>query len=729
MPEIAKKTVNLLSTTTHLMDKTQLLATLNQPQQQAVLATEGHVRVVAGAGSGKTRVIAHRYAYIVSCLGIDPANVLCLTFTNKAAQEMRSRIGKLVPQGSVSDLVCTIHGFCVKLLRRDIYRMGFPKEFIILDDDDKKSMAKQAFDELGIARKDSTVKQFLERLGAFKYANRERYIEQYMLPNSQAVTDVATEVELRYMQLQVKYYALDFDDLMYFSLYLLNHYKPVREFWHEELNYIQVDEAQDCDNDDWELIRTLAAGHGNLCVVGDPDQCIYEWRGAKPEMFINFEATTDVILNQNYRSTPNILKAANAVISNNHNRIPKELFTQNKPGLVPVHYHARTTDDEARHIAHYISRKLKQGERADHFAILYRATHLSRSVEQALLQERISYAVWGGIRFFERKEIKDALAYLRLVAYADDLSLLRVINYPSRKFGRKSIERLQNDARCNGRSLYAELHHQCSEGMQRPAMQRFVNLIDHCSSVKADMAISDLLEEILSTSGLKDELRNDPDEERLENVLELLNSIKHYEQTHEHDEVTLESYLQDIALYTNADNHRNEATVKLMTIHQAKGLEFNNVIICGLTEGLFPSHRTIRERKEEGEEEERRLMYVAITRARKELLMTESEGYNMVTKTERYPSRYLTEIPEELLLRKGDLDPSLLEYSKLYSSIEEPRKTEPAEDFAPGNLVEHEVFGLGIVLEFLSDRRSYRVRFGDTTRTIKIEFLAVHKQD
>ncbi|MBP5234488.1 MAG: ATP-dependent helicase, partial [Bacteroidales bacterium] len=342
---------------------------LNTRQREAVTSTEGRVRVIAGAGTGKTKALTYRYAYLVNVLGIDPANILCLTFTNKAASEMRQRIAMMVHSGDYNDFVCTLHGFCVKFLRKEIYRLGFPKSFTILDEEDSKALAKECMDELGIKRTEKTVKNFLEGIGADKALNG--YIEAYMLPDS-VITDQMKRSNLAcFISRQMKNYALDFDDLMNFTLFILDRFADAREKWQNELNYIMVDEAQDCNTDDWNLIEKLGAKHRNIFVVGDPDQCIYEWRGARPAKFVDFASDKDVILDENYRSTPKILDVANCVIANNKNRIPKDLFTRKAEGRAVIHFHGKTAEDETAWIIKQLLILIDGGASLSDVAILY----------------------------------------------------------------------------------------------------------------------------------------------------------------------------------------------------------------------------------------------------------------------------------------------------------------------------------------------------------------------
>ena len=510
----------------------------------------------------------------------------------------------------------------------------------------------------------------------------------------------------------------------------MNHCEDALVYWQQKMNYIMVDEAQDCSGADWTIVNNLAGGYDNLFIVGDPDQCIYEWRGAKPDGFLSFPAETDVILNQNYRSTPNILDVANSIISHNENRIPKDLFTITPSSKIVLHYHGKTETDEADWIATQIENISKNGSEYNDFAILYRVSYLSRTIEQALLKKQIKYVVWGGIRFFERREIKDMLAYFRLIAYKqDDLSFRRIINTPSRKFGKVSMARLQELASAENTSLYdALLKHHKDDAFNKSSISSFIQLIDELTEKSKYMLVSDLFDHVFKGSGLEDMYRTEGDDERLENIAELKHSIKEYEMINaEEDDVSLETYLQDVALYTNADYKNDGTAVKLMTIHQAKGLEFPYVFVCGLTEGIFPSHRTIRERKKNGEEEERRLMYVAVTRAERGLFLTESEGYNSATRSDKFPSRFLKEVKDGLIEVKGDLTKEqmavLFEGTK--QVIEELDSESIPLDFNVGDKVIHRAFGIGEIIEKSSDS-SYKVRFVKGDRFIQSTYLRIY---
>ena len=710
---------------------------LNSRQAEAVTSTEGRIRVIAGAGTGKTKALTYRYAYLVNVLGIDPANILCLTFTNKAAAEMRQRIATMVHSGDYNDFVCTIDGFCVKFLRKEIHRLGFPKTFSILDEEDCKSLAKQTMDELGLKRTEKTVKEFLGQIAVDKALND--YITTFMLPQAKWTDNMLKSNLGNYIHRQVKEYALDFDDLENFTNYILDRFKDAREYWQNQLNYIMVDEAQDCNLDNWQIIEKLAAGHRNLFVVGDPDQAIYEWRGAKPQRFVQFASDKDVVLDENYRSTPKILNVANSVISYNKNRIPKDLFTRQPEGRAVIHFHAKTESEEMEWVATQIKILLDAGARLGDFAILYRSSWQSRAIEEALMKARIQYAIWGGTRFFERKEIKDCLAYLKLINDKnDDLSFERIVNVPSRKLGDKFMTELKQRAKDGDASLFRALEKNTdSAALRKPGALEFLGLMNDCTQFASNSLVSDLLDRVLDKSGLKKMYREDQDEDRLENIDQLLQSVKFYESTHEAEENRLSEYLQDIALYANQDYRKDTPTVKMMTIHQAKGLEFPFVFIIGLSEGIFPNMRTIREYKKNGEEEERRLMYVAITRAQKSLFLTESEGFNASTKMNKYPSRFLTEIKREMFVTEGFMPEDLWKGTRNMMHVLDEETYNPGDrdDFASerteydspfevGDVVVHNIFGVGTVVGVNKENTTFEVRFKDgDTRHLRADFL------
>lgn len=715
---------------------------LNERQQEAVKATEGTVRIIAGAGSGKTRVLAYRYAYLVDVLGIDPGNILCLTFTNKAAQEMRQRINRLIGGDYASDFICTIHSFCVKFLREEIFRLGYPKTFQILDEEDMKAIAKEAHEEHGVERKESTVERFLKWFYKIKAQSDTMYIPGYLLPDAPLAMDSSTAQYIRNncedktldlyvstLARQRKYLSLDFEDLIYFTIYILKNFPEVKEKWQRRMNYVMVDEVQDCNARDWEIYETLSQKHGNLFLVGDPDQTIYEWRGAHLEKLVGWKPKTDVIMAQNYRSTSIILDAANSIIENNDTRIKKNLFTKNAVGEKVIHYHGKDERQEADWISDKILDMTDCGANFSDCAVLVRSSYLTRSIEQSFMRNKISYIIWGGVRFFERKEIKDALSYLRVVAFDDDLSFKRIVNVPSRKIGNKSIEQIAKYAHDNGCSLFEALRKLSgTKAFGKEPVRKFIELIDTARTLSESMSISNLLEYILANSGLNELYRNDEEEERLENLNELIQSIKTYEEDHKEDEINLVTYLQEIALYTNLDYNKSKNHVKVMTIHQSKGLEFPFVFIAGLNEGIMPNKRSVRERKKKAMEEERRLMYVAVTRAEKKLFLTESEGYSVQGGFNKVPSRFIREIRQELLVTEGHMDEALWNRAATFSRsldaecglihIERPKFTE-------GDEVTHAHFGSGIIRKVYDDGEYCEVEFLETgVRSLKSEKLS-----
>ena len=715
---------------------------LNERQLEAVKATEGRVRIIAGAGSGKTRVLAYRYAYLVDVLGIDPGNILCLTFTNKAAQEMRSRINRLIGGEHASDFICTIHSFCVKFLREEIFRLGYPKTFQILDEEDMKAIVKEAHEENGLDRKESTVERFLKNFYKIKAFSEGSYISGFLLPGAPEEIDAATlqyihnncqektyELFKSTLVRQRKYLSLDFEDLIAFTLHILQNFPDVRTKWQRKMNYVMVDEVQDCNARDWEIYETLSGLHGNLFLVGDPDQTIYEWRGADLEKLLQCRPKTDIIMAQNYRSTSTILDAANSIIENNDMRIPKDLYTRNETGDPITHFHGKDDRQEADWISKQIVTMQENGTPYSDFAVLVRSAYLTRAIEQSFMRNKISYVIWGGVRFFERKEIKDSLSYLRLIAFDDDMAFKRIANVPSRKIGEKSIKTIMETAQERGCSMFEALRAlSTTRAFSKEPVRKFIDFIDTARTLAEGMSISNLMEFVLANSGLNELYRNDEEEERLENLNELVQSIKTYESDHKEDEVSLEGYLQDVALYTNVDNDRSKNHVKVMTIHQSKGLEFPYVFISGLSDGIMPNKRSVRERKKKAMEEERRLMYVAVTRAEKRLFLTESEGYSAQGGFNKVPSRFLREINEHLMVTEGQMDEDLWNRAAIFSRSMD---TECGLTLIPqrsglmeGDEVMHEHFGCGIIRNIYDSGEYCEVDFLDAgLRSLKTEKL------
>ena len=706
--------------------KEPLLVSLTRDQQRAVKTTEGHVRVVAGAGSGKTRTLVARYSYLTREMGVPQSDILCMTFTNKAAQEMRARIASLTPGGAVGDFITTIHGFCVKFLREEIYRLGYPQNFLIFDPEDMKTVVKEVLEENGIERRSGIVGNYLEDLAAFKSATP--YINRFVTPTVHPLdVPIPGQIILR----QKRYFALDFDDLLFFTLHILNNFPEVRGRWQEQFQYVMVDEVQDCGRPEWELFTILSDFYHNLFIVGDGDQAIYEWRGAHPELFVGYVPDTDIYLKENFRSVPNIVSLADSIIGNNRNRLPRTSVTMRPPmGSRTKFYHCRNEKQEAERLASTLTDIHKRLEWKG-MAVLYRASYLSRSIEQALMAAKIPYVIWGGVRFFERKEVKDALAYLRLVAMDDDVSFKRIANVPSRKIGRKTIARLQEYAASKQCSLLAALK---AGAAGSSAAAGFVRLVEEARADIGKLSISALLEQLLEKSGLLEQYRVDTEEERLENLQELVKSVRLYEEDHKNEEdLSIQSYLQDVALYTNADYRKDDDHVKLMTVHQAKGLEYPLVWIYGLNEGIMPSHRTVRERGDAGLEEERRLMYVACTRAKDILIFSDSEGFDVQNSLSKYPSRFIREAQDEcgpLYDIVGPFSDDLWRGTERLISRLENSPASSVPGLNEGSRVKHPVFGTGTVMESDTDNGTVRVRFDDFgIRRINPEVLGQAETD
>ena len=535
---------------------------------------------------------------------------------------------------------------------------------------------------------------------------------------------------IKYLEKQKKAFVLDFDDLMLYTLYLFETFPEVLAKWQNRLDYIMVDETQDNSKIQWNLVGKLQKKNKNLFVVGDPDQCIYEWRGAFPEALNSFDEDftpcQTIILNRNYRSTPNILDAANSVISNNVERIHKDLYTTKVSTNRVIHFHGKTEQEEGDYIAKIIIGHLEKGEKLSDIAILFRAAHVSRYIEQSLIRHKLSYIVYGGIRFFERREIKDILSYLRMLDSADDISFKRVINLPTRKLGKVFLSTLQEIADVDGETLYNTLKkHINNPKLNKQGAKDFIELIEKVKMSMQGMSISDITQLIIKESLLEEIYRTEGDQERLDNIAELIASIKLYEDNNVNEEdVSLTKYLQDIALYTNIDYQQDTESIKIMTIHQAKGLEFPIVFVAGMSEGIFPSHRTIRDRKYRGLEEERRLAYVAYTRAEKELYLTESEGYHFEMMGYKYPSRFIFEVKDNLLVREGiltkELENSAREYIK--KSTDSLNSTTNADQYTDGDKVTHKLFGDGKIISVNEMNQTLEISFEKGfTKHISIE--------
>lgn len=697
------------------------LAGLNAQQCQAVTTTEGYVRVIAGAGSGKTRALTHRYAYLVNELGIATSGILCVTFTNKAAYEMKRRIRRMIGDQDTG-LICTFHGFCVQVLREDIHTMHYPAGFLVLDDEDTDAILRDIYKDARIDSKRYTFamakemiagrKEKMEHIPYILNLENGQLYDKYL--NSEKTED---RLFFGYLYQQKKCFGLDYDDLITFVYYILGHFPEKCDKWQRRLEYIMVDEFQDVSAMQYGLADILSGYHRNLFIVGDPDQTIYTWRGASVGYILEFdkkhEDTQTVVMDVNYRSTQSILNAANALIRKNEKRIDKELKAIRPEGERVLYHHAKTAEEEAKWIAGQIGALRDAGERLNQMTILYRSHYVSRSLEEVFVKEKIPYVLYSGVEFYKRKEIKDVLSYLRMVANGDDLSFLRVINEPRRNMGTKRMALLKEYAGSHGCTLYEAL----KENLEQPLIEKsgagkFVEMIELYRSRKGDMKVTDLLASILDVSGYEAMLRTGGEGERLDNIAELKRAIFDFEHG-AGEETTLEEYLQSVALFTNGDKEEWPDCVKMMTIHTAKGLEFPNVFLCGLSEGIFPTKHVD---SLEGLEEERRLAYVAYTRAENRLYLSDSEGVNY-DGSFRYPSRFLFDTGREHLEYTAELPSQLAGEAMSYIRMSESRMHRGDQQvFLVGDRVRHKVFGEGEILAVGEPKDCYTIQF-DGART------------
>jgi len=724
--------------------------TLNVEQKEAVCHTEGPLLLLAGAGSGKTRTLTHRIAYLIDEMGVNPWNILAITFTNKAAGEMRERVDRLVGFGADQIWVSTFHSTCVRILRRHIDRIGYDPAFTIYDTDDQKSVMKAVCKRLNVDTKTYKESSLLRAISSAKDDLVD--VRQYEV---QAVGDYHKQVTARvyreYQETLRKSNALDFDDLIVKTVELFKSCPEVLASYQERFKYIMVDEYQDTNLAQFELIRLLADSYRNLCVVGDDDQSIYKFRGANIRNILDFELhypeAKVIKLEQNYRSTQNILDAANAVISNNVGRKDKALWTDHGAGS---RIHLRQFDnayEEAEYIADDIRQKIREGEfEYRDCAVLYRTNAQARLLEERMVVAGMPYSVVGGVNFYARLEIKDILAYLKTIDNGrDEVALRRIINVPKRSIGAATLEKLADYAQMRDLSLYDAM---CMAddvpglGKAASKIKGFVNMIQVFRSGREDYGVSKLIQAIIEQTGYEDHLRSQDDEsadDRLANLDELITKAVNYEDTH--DEILLSEFLEEIALVADIDNvEEGDNRVLLMTLHSAKGLEFPVVYLAGMEDGLFPSYMTIKTDSPEDLEEERRLAYVGITRAKEELTLTYAR-MRMIRGETQYNavSRFVREIPTQLL---DNTIPGTKRASEVYDNrvkaIVRPRITPQTEkpfiakkigglnqlagiqkgmgQTAPGTLsygvgdrVQHIKYGSGTVKNIAQEPRDYKV--------------------
>lgn len=689
---------------------------LNEEQIEAVTTTEGYVRVIAGAGSGKTKALTHRYVYLVNDVGIATANILCVTFTNKAANEMKKRIRNMIGDQDTG-MVCTFHGFCVQLLREDIHTMHYPDNFLILDTEDVEEMLRNIYEQAKIDSRQYTYtmaegmiskrKMELEHLDYILKMDLNGIREKFLMSGNPQ-----DRIFYGYLYEQKKCFGLDYDDLMTFAFYILENFNEKREKWQNRLQYVMVDEFQDVSGLQYEMAELLSEYHKNLFIVGDPDQTIYTWRGARIEFILNFDKVhgdcRTIIMDKNYRSSADILKASNSLISKNQQRIKKDLQPVKGANTPVLYNHAKTTAEEAGWIVRQIKTLIDGGRTYNDVTILYRSHFVSRSVEEALLRAKIPYVIYSGVAFYKRKEIKDAISYLRMLVFEDDISFRRIINVPRRNFGKKRMELIEEYATAHQCRLYDALR----ENLNHPLIQnsgaaKFVNMVDSYQKVFTLYKLTDLLTGLMNDSGYEAMLRLSGEDGRLDNLAELKQSLFHYEND-AGEETSLADYLQNISLLTSMDKEEKKDSVKMMTIHTAKGLEFPYVFICGMNEGIFPSKHVDSKEKLE---EERRLAYVAYTRAENALFLSDAEGTNF-DGSYRYPSRFIFNTDKMYLNYIVELEQRLIGSAAQFIKMNEEKISgEKPERLTEGTKVNHGLFGRGIILEVKEEDNYYVVQF------------------
>lgn len=710
--------------------------TLNREQREAVLHTEGPLLILAGAGSGKTRVLTHRIAYLIDEKGVNPWNILAITFTNKAAGEMRDRVDRIVGFGSESIWVSTFHSTCVRILRRHIDRLGYDTNFTIYDTDDQKTMMKDVCKLLQIDTKTYKERNLLAAISSAKneYISPQEYelnaVGDY---HKQKIAKVYWEYE---KQMRANN-ALDFDDLLVKTVQLLQTQPDILEYYQERFRYIMVDEYQDTNTVQFKLISILARKYQNLCVVGDDDQSIYKFRGANIRNILDFESAFEdahvIKLEQNYRSTENILNAANAVIANNLGRKSKRLWTENGEGDKIQFQQFDDAFEEANFVANDIAKHIKEGTRMykDH-AVLYRTNAQSRLFEEKFIVANIPYKVVGGVNFYARREIKDLLAYLKTIDNGrDDLAVRRIINVPKRGIGLTTINRVQDNAQERGVGFYEALRTaDMIPGIGRSVtkLESFMALMEHFKEQAKTLSISDLMRLVIDMTGYEEELKEEGQEEyekRKENIDELMSKVASYEESCD-EEPTLSEFLEEVALVADIDSlDENSDYVVLMTLHSAKGLEFPEVYLTGLEDGMFPSYMTITSDDPTEVEEERRLCYVGITRAQENLTLTCARR-RMVRGETQYNkmSRFLREVPVQLLSSGRTVVKDSFAVPKQESSNRTMQpgifdKPKPVKSFGVkqgeslnydvGDRVKHMKFGEGLVTGIVEGGRDYEV--------------------
>ena len=689
-----------------------LVKNMNSEQSEAVRTTEGPLLIMAGAGSGKTRVLTHRIAYLLDEKDVSPYNILAITFTNKAAKEMNARVEHLVGEEAQVIWMSTFHSMCVRILRRDADRIGIERNFTIIDPTDQKSVIKDVLKSENIDSKRFEPRMFIGAISNLK--NELKTPEDAQKEANDFHSQMVATVYKGYQRQLSRNEALDFDDLIMTTINLFERVPETLEYYQNKFQYIHVDEYQDTNKAQYTLVKLLANKFKNLCVVGDSDQSIYGWRGADIQNILSFEEdypeAKTIFLEQNYRSTKNILNAANEVIKHNSERKPKGLWTANSGGDKIQYYEAMTERDEAEYVVKEIMKHQRSGKKYSEMAILYRTNAQSRVLEETFMKSNIPYTMVGGQKFYDRKEIKDLLSYLRVIANSnDDISLQRIINVPKRGIGPSSVEKIQTYALQNNISMFDALAEVDFIGLSKKVTQEcisFYEMIQNLIKEQEFLEISEIVDEVLQKSGYKDMLDREQSIEsrsRLENLDEFMSVPKDYEENTPLEEQSLINFLTDLSLVADIDEADTQNGVTLMTMHSAKGLEFPIVFIMGMEESLFPHIRAIKSEDDHEMEEERRICYVAITRAEELLYITNATTRMLFGRSQsNMPSRFLKEIPEDLLdshtgQKRQTIYPKSQPKRGFSKRTTSTKKQVSSSDWKVGDKVMHKAWGEGMV--------------------------------
>jgi len=661
-----------------------MLETLNKEQKEAVLYNEGPLLVLAGAGSGKTRVLTTKIAYLINKLEVEPSDILAITFTNKAAKEMKERVIKLVGADFYDMQISTFHSFGLSIIRKYHERLGFESNFTIIDSDDSLTLIKRILKEMNLDSKMYNPKAVKNRISGAK--NELLSPDDYDKYANTDFEEKVVEIYRRYQEILLRNNSVDFDDLLILPIKLLKENPDILMYYQERFKYVLIDEYQDTNEAQYVLVKMISAKYKNICVVGDESQSIYSFRGANYKNILNFEKDYKnakvILLEENYRSTKNILNVANDIIKHNINRKDKNLWTENNEGSKVKYYRADSELDEAYHVVNEIKNLLVNGVKRSEIAVLYRTNAQSRTIEEALLKENIPYKVIGSFYFYKRKEIKDLISYLKLIYNSnDDTSLTRIINVPKRGIGTKTIENLSVLSRTNNTSMY--------EAITKGKELEFKKLIEEIKELEKDLSLTELIDLILDKTGILEELKSEKSLEadiRIENLNEFKSITKNFEE--KYGIISLEAFLEEISLVADMEEHNdNTDLITLMTIHSAKGLEFDNVFIVGMEEGLFPHVNSMVSHEEI--EEERRLCYVAVTRAKKYLELVNAKRRMIYgQESSNLPSRFINEIDEKNLDKEKEVSEKLIKEDYINEN----------EEYTLGEKVEHNVYGVGVIV-------------------------------